>query len=311
MGTGKNPGVMTDATLDISAIDLRFFTPPPTLAPYISTLYRLDIDSGQRPRLEDHLHPEWANLRLVRGEAVTGAIGDAAPQQRSRIFMSGPTSRATYFSPGNSSIWGIGLLPLGWHMFVNADAHAYADRAVNPETDSAFADLVAVIKRVSVDSPGCADAEAAAITDAFKAIVAQRPEPDPRIATAHTALVDDRLHSVTALAERLAMTERSLERFSSRVFGFPPKLLLRRQRFLRSLAQFMIDPSLRWINTLDLQYHDQAHFSRDFLRFMGMRPGDYAARPHPIMMAAAKARMAAAGAAMQALHKPVKTSDSD
>ncbi|WOE75418.1 AraC family transcriptional regulator [Alterisphingorhabdus coralli] len=302
---------MTDSALDMSGITLRFFSPGDTLAPYISTLYRLDIERGDRPRLEDFLHPEWANIRLVRGEAVTGAIGDAKPRKRSRIFISGPTSISSYFSPGNASIWGIGLLPLGWHMFVGADADNYADRAVDAETDPVFGNLLAVLQSISLDKPEDDEAEAAAILKALNAIVAKQPEPDPRIAKAHSALVDDRLVSVTALAERLAMTERSLERFSRRVFGFPPKLLLRRQRFLRSLAQFMIDPSLRWINTLDLQYHDQAHFSRDFLRFMGMRPGDYAAKPHPIMMAAAKARMAAAGAPMQVLHKPVETNDSD
>jgi hypothetical protein len=80
--------------------------------------------------------------------------------------------------------------------------------------------------------------------------------------------------------------------------------LLRRQRFLRSLAQFMLDPTLTWISTLDWHYVDQAHFVRDFKRFMSMSPSSYAARDHPVLRAAAQARTAAAGAAVQALHKP-------
>ncbi|MEO1046509.1 MAG: helix-turn-helix domain-containing protein [Pseudomonadota bacterium] len=302
---------MTDGTLDISDVELRFFAPSPLLAPYISTLYRLDILRGDKPALADHLHPEWANLRLVRGEPVSGSIGEMELTEQPRAFLIGPTSQATYFTQRNASIFGIGLLPLGWHIFTSgAAADIYADQSVNAEAEPALEELIQVSQAIDMDHQGDANIEAAAINAALEAIIADRPAPDPRIANAHAALVDDRLDSVTAMAERLAMTERSLERFSRRIFGFPPKLLLRRQRFLRSLAQFMIDPSLRWINTLDWQYHDQAHFSRDFLRFMGMRPGEYAARPHPIMMAAAKARMAAAGAAMQALHQPV-TSESD
>ena len=61
---------------------------------------------------------------------------------------------------------------------------------------------------------------------------------------------------------------------------------------------------MAWIDTLDYHYYDQAQFTRDFQRFMGMSPRDYATRPKPILGAAAFARAAAAGAAMQALHKP-------
>ena len=106
------------------------------------------------------------------------------------------------------------------------------------------------------------------------------------------------------LADRLGISARSLERLSLRAFGFSPKLLLRRQRFLRSLAQFMLDPSLKWISTLDWHYVDQAHFVRDFQRFMTMRPSQYAAQDHPVLRSAARARAVATGVAVQALHQP-------
>ena len=117
------------------------------------------------------------------------------------------------------------------------------------------------------------------------------------------ALADPRFGTVAELAEELGMSTRTMERFSSRVFGFAPQLLLRRQRFMRSLAKFMLDPSLRWIDTLDSHYHDQAHFVRDFKRFMTMSPSAYAKRPHPVLIAAAHARMAVAGQASQVLHR--------
>ena len=95
------------------------------------------------------------------------------------------------------------------------------------------------------------------------------------------------------------MTVKSLERFCRRYFGFTPKLLLRRQRFVRSLAQFMLDPTLSWINALDGQYHDQAQFVREFREFMGLRPTEYARMPHPIVAPIIHQRMADQGAATQ------------
>jgi methylphosphotriester-DNA--protein-cysteine methyltransferase len=199
--------------------------------------------------------------------------------------------------------WGIGLLPLGWARFVDGPAEAYADRMSDGGSDPAFAGLAPLLDGLSGETPDPAG-EAALIDAHFLAMLAKRPEPEDaaRIRAAHAALLDPEIGTVAQLAERLAMSPRSFERLSTRAFGFAPKLLLRRQRFMRSLAQFMLDPSLKWIGTLDLFYVDQAHFVRDFKRFMGMSPSQYAAHDHPVLRAAAQARTVAAGAAVQALH---------
>jgi len=95
-----------------------------------------------------------------------------------------------------------------------------------------------------------------------------------------------------------------LERLCRRHFGFPPRLLLRRQRFMRSLVQYMLDPALHWIGAIDSHYHDQAQFVRDFHRFMGMSPSEYAATPKPILREVMRARQEFMGSAVQALHAP-------
>ena len=107
------------------------------------------------------------------------------------------------------------------------------------------------------------------------------------------------------LSERAGIPAYTLERLCRRHFGFAPQLLLRRQRFMRSLAQFMLDPSLKWIGAMDGHYHDQAQFARDFHRFMGMGPREYSSRPHPILAEVMRARFEEAGAAVQALHPPL------
>jgi methylphosphotriester-DNA--protein-cysteine methyltransferase len=199
--------------------------------------------------------------------------------------------------------WGIGLLPLGWTAFFDVAASEYTDRVVDGMNDQVFAAFQPLAEKLA--NSGGEFAEELALIEAHMEQICLRETHDMRaIHRVNSALVDPRIGTVTDLADEVAMNVRSLERLSKRAFGFPPKLLLRRQRFLRSLSQFMLDPSLKWLNTLDQHYHDQAHFVRDFKRFMGMNPSAYAKLDKPILMAAAQARMAIAGQAVQGLHDP-------
>ncbi|HVR90254.1 MAG TPA: helix-turn-helix domain-containing protein [Novosphingobium sp.] len=291
--------VLTDA------VTVRFFMPSAALAPYISTYYLTEVNLPEGETIEDWLHPEWANLRFSHNGSWRAAIGEEPLRPCADFVATGPTSQAVRFVAGTMRAWGIGLLPLGWARFIGAPAAVSADRFIDGIADPSFARFPALLDTLFGSVPDAA-AEAARI-DAFLLELLARTQPaedEARILAAHSALLDPDLGTVSDLAERLAMSIRSLERLCLRAFGFPPKLLLRRQRFLRSLAQFMLDPSLTWLSTLDWQYVDQAHFVRDFRAFMGMSPRRYAALEHPVLRAAARARAAAAGAAVQLLHQP-------
>lgn len=280
----------------------RFFPLSPALRPYVSTIYLSEVAVPDGSRVEDYLHPEWANLRFIEGDRPLAAIGDSPVAPTPRFVATGPTSTATYFAAGNMRAWGIGILPMGWAKFIPLSAEDLADRLTDGGAHPAFAPfapLLGALRQVND-----VDAAAALIDTHVCALLADAPPDDPAILAAHRALVDDEVTSVADLSAKLSLSERSIERLSHRAFGFSPKLLLLRQRFLRSLGRFMLDPSMAWIDTMDHHYYDQAQFTRDFQRFMGMSPRDYAARPKPILGAAAFARAAAAGAAVQGLHKP-------
>jgi AraC-like DNA-binding protein len=256
--------------------------------------------------VEDWLHPEWANLRFSKDARLGSALGDAPLRELPNVIFTGPTSLAAHFQiDGPARIWGVGILPLGWARLMSIPASELVDTVVSPLDGGASAHFAPIVERVFAGERDPAG-EAARIDTFLLELLAARPasEDEPKILAAHSALVDDNIASVGELAQRLGISARSLERLSLRAFGFSPKLLLRRQRFLRSLAQFMLDPSLKWINTLDFHYVDQAHFVRDFKRFMEMSPSRYAAAEHPVLRAAAQARNASAGAAVQGLHRP-------
>ena len=296
---------MLNQPLD-SAVIVRFFMPSVALAPYVSTYYLIEGNLAADDAVEDWLHPEWANLRFSTGGDWSSGLGADSLQPLAPAILTGPTSRSQHFRlTGTIRSWGVGLLPLGWLRLIGAPAHAFVDRTVaviDEPCCAQFLDLPA-----AVFSGSAHPAQEAQQIDAFLLEMLERNPPhedETRVYAAHRALVDEDIGSVSQLAERLGMSSRSLERLSLKAFGFSPKLLLRRQRFLRSLAQFMLDPSLTWIRTLDFHYVDQAHFVRDFRSFMGMSPRRYGTLNHPVLRAAAQGRTVAAGAAVQALHRP-------
>ena len=288
---------------DTAAITIRFVLPDAELAPFVTTLYHFEVGDLGGGTLEDWFHPEWANIRFLDGGRRDAAVGEAPMREVPNPVLAGPTSMATRFRVGQGRSWGIGLLPLGWAKFCGGDAADYRDRFCDAGSDPVLAELAEVGEGL-LDGPADVQREAALIQERLKAMLSRRVSGENRIAKVNAALVSPDISSVTEFADHTAMSPRTLERLCRKVFGFPPKLLLRRQRFLRSLARYMLDPSMSWLDSLDSGYHDQAHFVRDFHRFMTMSPSAYARLEHPILMAAMRGRMEAAGQAMQVLHEP-------
>lgn len=286
------------------AITIRFALPSAELSPFITTYYFTEVSHDpDDPWVEDYLHPEWPNLRVLCGSQSQSAIGDAPLVDVPGFSVSGPTSKATRFRLSGGRNWGIGLLPLGWAKFCSVPADDYADRFVDGASDPAFADLAPLAHKLQSSASDFAS-DVATINAHMRRLLDRPLRGEAKILAVNEALIDPAIVSVTDLAERTHMNVRSLERLCKRAFGFPPKLLLRRQRFLRSLAKFMLDPTMKWLSTMDENYHDQAHFARDFSRFMGMMPSEYGKLDHPFLRAAAQARNAIAGEAVQALHDP-------
>ncbi|GAB5487472.1 MAG: hypothetical protein Pars2KO_10420 [Parasphingorhabdus sp.] len=292
------------SSLNTAPVTIKFFMPGERLRPYISTFYSTEVRTGDHQTVTDWLHPEWANLRFFDGNKPIGAIGSAKKKVAPRFCVFGPTSYATYFESSRMRSWGIGLLPLGWAKFLGVSAEDYADQTIDGTADPATEKFGPLGDIIFEGNQHGTEAQANKIETFFENLLDGAEEDNPLIQKAHNILVDPELTAVHEMAEQLHVTGRTLDRLSRKVFGFPPKLLLRRQRFLRSLADNMLNPSQNWVSTLDAHYYDQAHFGRDFQRFMGMSASEYKSKPHPFLNAAVHGRMSAAGAGMQVLHEP-------
>lgn len=282
---------------------MRFHAPSADLRRFFTTFYYCEFDLPKGQRVHDALQPEWANLRIFEGDTPSSAVAGKPLLRGAHFVATGPSSLSVDFEIGSNRFWGMGLLPLGWAQFVRAPADAHANLVADGMRHPSFAAFRPLAEGLFGPEPD-ETAELARIEAYFRARLAEPCPDEARIVAVHQALIDAETSRVFELATRAGLTQRTLERLCARHFGFSPKLLLRRQRFMRSLAQFMLDPSLNWIGALDSQYHDQAQFVRDFHDFMGVSPRTYAAAPHPVLEMFMRERMRAAGSAVQTTDRP-------
>ncbi|MCT2558008.1 helix-turn-helix domain-containing protein [Tsuneonella sp. YG55] len=282
-------------------VAVHFFAPPADLEGCLTSIYRLDLAVARPDVVTDWLQPEWANLRVFSGARPWARVGDGGIVDDARFTVTGPSSRGTRFELGTTRMWGIGLLPLGWARLVGRPAAAYANMLADAERHPDFARF-AGLPAVFGDTPDD-EAELERIVAILRR--ASRPLADEeRIVAVHRAMVELGLAKVADFADRAGMSVRALERVCRRHFGFPPKLLLRRQRFVRSIAAWMLGGMGKWTAAIDELYTDQAHFNHEFHEFMGMAPSEYAALPHPILSAFMERRATLWGSPAQTLDRP-------
>ena len=297
-----NSVIAADADREIA---VQFLLPAPGLRRFISGYHFYTLAFAPDHIHHDLFYPAWGNVRfyssampwrLTIGHGDKARVFDPVPQ----AALFGPTSHSTVSASGNGMLIGAGLTPLGWARLVRAEAARHADR-ITPLGDAMpGAEALAVAVLEASDAAG-----AAAAMDAY--FLARLDAPgrnDELIEAMHRLLAEAPPISVIAAAAELGMHQRAFLRLALAAFGFRPKLLLRRARFVRTLTRLEEEPEANWVDVLDLGYHDQSHFIRDSHEFLGMAPGDFLRLPRPINAASTRLRRAMLGAPAQALHRP-------
>jgi AraC-like DNA-binding protein len=281
-----------------------FVKPAEPLRKYITTYYFFAIESPGGIEQEDIVHPEWASIRYVLSGQSRGSFMPDPLQELSEAVIVGPTTRARRIGCVSARIAGLGLTPLGWFRLIKVKASQWANQSADVRSHSEFA----VFARIWEAIQGIDDhVEIARLFD--KHLLAAMAGQDPRetqVAALHDLLTNPDFANVGEMAEALDMDVQQVERLTRRAFGFAPKRLIRRQRFLRTLAHRLLDPQLNWSGAMDSQYYDQAHFNRDFKEFMGITPREYLAMPRPISKGSATSRAEQVGEALQGLDRPTK-----
>jgi len=262
------------------APEFRFHLPHERLRPYLRGYLFGDFEGG--PPVDDYIYPEWGHIRVATSGDWILRLGDTVLSTSiTPVIACGPSSRPikAMAVPPTRTV-SIGLMPLGWARLFGLSAEDFADRLrpmveVRPDVADC---LLPIVRGVTDDAALCV-----MLDDLFLSLEAAGPPISPLMARACALVLDEEIRTAELFAASLGRSARQLSRLSREIFGFPPKLLLRRQRFLRSLLALRLNPGMRSSLVIDKGYYDHSHFIRDFHRFMGMSPRQYFTRPHPLM----------------------------
>ena len=179
--------------------------------------------------------------------------------------------------------WAVGVMlqPAAGFMVTRRPVHQFTDDSVDVATlPNLVGDWVGGIRSAMAD-PSRPHARDDAIM-VFEHVLAPLLPVDEEglLVNRIVDLVEEtpELLRVADLCERLAMTERTLQRLLAKRLGLTPKWLIQRRRLHEASAALRSGSVDLAGLAADLGYADQAHFTRDFRKVTTMTPGDLARR---------------------------------
>lgn len=299
----------TDAFAMPPGMSLRYDQPDPAIAACITGYHVYRAHGPEVMGQVDWFLPGTANVRITLDAGpISVTIGRHVFDPTPQAALYGPTGHALKAITNGGTMIGFGVSALGWARLFGGrpSAGAYRDRIVPVAEllgEGAAADLVA---RLSASDR---DEEVKPVLDAFLAGHLGAPRRnETEIRKLAALIVEQDTIDLPHAAATVGISENALRRLAIHHFGFPPKLLLRRARFLRSLMALWDDAAPDDYSRIAASYFDTSHFLRDADQFLGMTPRRFMALNTPFLDASVRARAAVLGAPTQVLH-PVPPGD--
>lgn len=300
-GGTETPGIPRTLFAMPPGMAIRYDQPAAALGDYV-TGYHLYAASGPAATgLENWFLPGTANVRVTLGAGpIAVSIGRFKCDPLPQASLFGPSSHAIHTVTNGGVMIGFGISALGWSRFFGGGADRYADRIVPLDSaDPGFAQrLVATLSAVQGEQ-GVKPA-----LDAFLIREMGPPSADEELIRAVARLVThDTPEAIAEVAESWGISPERLRRLCKRHFGFVPKTLLIRSRFLRSLVPLIEAKGEIDYSNIDPGYVSASHFLRDAHAVLGTTPRRFLHAQTEFLVASLRARAAVLGSATQALHR--------
>lgn len=242
------------------AFRLERYLPSPDLAPFLDHYWLVEWDLRGRPPHVQRTLP-YPCVHLVFDAGRTAIFGVHTGAFECELKDAG-------------RVIGIRFRPGAFRAFLGRPVREITDKAIPVE--QIFSWSAAEAEQEVLSAPG----------DEGMIIVAERllrlslPQPDPQVERIVPILAmienDPTLTRVQDVAERAGMSMRMLQQLFSGHIGVSPKWIIRRYR-LHDAADRIARGEAPDLAALAqaLGYYDQAHFTSDFQKLVGMPPAEY------------------------------------
>lgn len=280
---------------------LRFERPAEPLRQHFTSYFVMASIEGVPPPREWML-PGWAMIWvLLDPAAVRVEIGNRRYAGLASSVLYGVTSRAMAFNASGGIAVGIDVSPLGWARLFGRSAETLRDQIV-PLVEVLPADFVEELYLGLMESDR-AQGVKAVLDRLFLPFIATPHRDEARILKVLKLVQDERFTDFGSAAKAQGLSPRSTAQLARSFFGFPPKTLMMRARFLRSLVP-LLDPDEGSTDEAGLAgYYDRSHFNKDAKRYLGMSPRQFIETPSPYAASARRARRAVIGSPIPALDR--------
>lgn len=279
---------------------LRYERPAPALEGLVGDYHVFDSDGPEAQNAVEWMLPNWPVIRFVLAEQpITVETRDWRWSPLPEAGFYGTTSQAMRHTSSGGVTIGVSLTPAGLARLLDIDVSLYRNRMVRLDELLPPADCTRLLGALRSSNQG--PAVKPILDRFFLEHMATPHRAEGRIVALHRLLLDDRFESPRAIARDLGIEMHTLRRLSLRRFGFPPKLLMMRTRFLRSLLALKEAGATRGYGAIDAAYTDTSHFLRDSERFLGMTARRFLKLETPFLDCVLRARKLVLGAATPAL----------
>lgn len=248
-----------------------FIPPPPDLARYVNSLYKLTYHRA----IDDVLPAYSAQLMVSSGPGGFADFGKGLTESYRNCSLLGPmTSAHRVVMPQPTEIYGVSISIYGWAAMTGLPALASSNCHVDAVTGLGQEAGEAALA-LGRNSAELSDGEVfAALTDIIRSRATPLNEGHGKvIETTHQWLLSDLSPSIDDLYAQLPYSQRQAQRLVRQFFGLPPARLKRQYRALRA-AIILSDPNVTEAarDKVFAAFYDQAHLIRELRQFTGSTP---------------------------------------
>jgi AraC-like DNA-binding protein len=238
------------------------YYPSEDLAPFIEHFWIVEWDlRGREPFLAETLpHPSVHMAFYHDGRAEIG--GPATAKFSTQLEDAGGVFAAKF-------------TPAGFYPFARGPVSRFTDTKTN--IGDIFGESGIALAH-QIHAAATIEGRVSLLETFLRARLPAHDENVETISRMVYATANDReITKVEQLADRNAVTVRSLQRMFAKYVGVSPKWVIRRYRLHEAAEQLGNGSTVDYADlAVELGYSDQAHFLRDFKSVVGVSPGAYA-----------------------------------